>query len=239
MTARRAAALAALVIGLSAGLSAVSGFANSLNASSQPLTPYRTCIVTATPSSTTSVIDASVRQGSPTINFGTSTTNDVASGSSVNRRIYIKFDLAGCAPAIPSSATVRLATLRNYVSTLPSVCRTVDLFRVTASWTETGITWNNQPFGTSINNPSSGSRTDSYGVGTPVGCENRVAGYISGAIVTSDVAAYVAGSATNHGWMLRDDVEGSGTTRTSTYSAKNLGTLAQAPQLVVTYVTLP
>jgi hypothetical protein len=45
----------------------------------------------------------------------------------------------------------------------------------------------------------------------------------------------VAGAATNFGWMIRDDVEGSASARASTYSTKNLGTLAQSPQLVVTY----
>jgi hypothetical protein len=39
--------------------------------------------------------------------------------------------------------------------------------------------------------------------------------------------------------MLRDSSEGSATTYTNTFSAKNLGTVAQAPQLVVTYVTVP
>jgi hypothetical protein len=39
--------------------------------------------------------------------------------------------------------------------------------------------------------------------------------------------------------MLRDDVEGSVTARTQTYAAKNLGTASQAPQLVITYVTVP
>lgn len=239
MITHRAAAPVALVIGLIAGLSTVGGFSASLNASSQNLTPYRSCVVTATPSSTTAVIDSKVQQANATTNYGTLTTFDVSSRTSQNRRTYIKFDLGGCSPAIPSSATIRLATLRVYVTTLPSVCRTVDIFRVTASWAESTLTWNNQPFGTTINNPPTGSRTDSFNVGTPTGCENRVAGYTVGAVVTSDVAAFVAGSATNHGWMLRDDAEDSGTTRTSTYSAKNLGTLAQAPQLVVVYVTAP
>lgn len=245
MSAYRPAALAALAafaaigIGVALGLSTESGFSASLNADSENLTAYRTCVVTATPSSTSTVIDSKVQQANATTNYGTLTTFDVSSRSSQNRRTYIKFDLGGCTPSISASDTIRLATLRIYVSTLPAACRTVDIFRVTSSWTEAGLTWNNQPFGTTINNPASGSRTDSFNVGTPVGCENRVAGYVSGADVTSDVAAFAAGSATNHGWMLRDDVENSGTTRTSTYSAKNLGTLAQAPQLIVTYVTVP
>ena len=111
---------------------------------------------------------------------------------------------------------------------------------VTATWAEATITWNNQPFGTTLNNPPSGSRTDSFDIGTPVGCQNLTANaYIVGAIVTSDVATFVAGSATNFGWMLRDDVEASATARSSTYATKNLGTVNQAPQLVITYVTVP
>ncbi len=213
--------------------------AASLNATSARLTPYRVCVVTATPSSTTSVIDASVRQASATTNYGTSTTNDVASASSANRRLYLRFNLATCSPAIPASAVIRVATLRLYASTVATACRTLDIFRVTATWTESGATWNNQPFGTAINNPASGSRTDSFDVGTTTGCANIGTGYVTGADVTTDVAAFVSGSATNYGWMIRDDSEGSATARTTTSSAKDLGTLARAPQLIVAYVAVP
>jgi len=65
MSANHAMALGALLIGLGAGLSASGGFAASLTASSEALTPYRTCVVTATPSSTTLVIDAVVGQSNP------------------------------------------------------------------------------------------------------------------------------------------------------------------------------
>jgi hypothetical protein len=126
-----------------------------------------------------------------------------------------------------------------YVSALPTACRTLDLFRVTATWTESAVTWNNQPFGTTLNNPPTANRSGSFDVGTPGGCQNRVAGFITGGVVTTDVAAWVAGSASNFGWMVRDDVESSGTARTSTFSAKDLGTAAQAPELVITYVTMP
>ena len=229
----------ALMLGTALGATATIGNAATLNLSSQQLTPTRTCVVTATPSGTTSVIDASVRQATASTNYGTSTTNDVASATSSNRRLYIKFDLSGCVPTIATGATVRVATLRMYMSALPAACRTLDLFRVAATWSESLLTWTNQPFGTALNNPATSSRTDSFDVGTPTGCQNRSAGYVSGADVTTDVAAFVAGSATNNGWMIRDDTESSTTARTTTFSAKNLGTLAQAPQLVVTYVTVP
>jgi hypothetical protein len=232
--------LALVVAPLVCALAVQAGLAAGLNLTSQALTPYRTCVITATPAATTAVIDASVRQGSPATNFGTATTNNVATGNAVNRRLYIRFDLSLCTPAIPATATVRLATLRMFATGLPTSCRTVDAFRVTAAWTEAGITWNNQPFGTAINNPVSGSASDTFAIGTPVACQNATANaYIVGAIMTGDVAAFVAGTATNFGWMLRDDVEGSASVLTSTFSAKNLGTASQAPQLAVTYVTVP
>jgi hypothetical protein len=216
------------------------GFAAGLGLTSQPLTSYRTCAITATPSSTTAVTDASVRQASPATNFGTVTTNNVATAAAANRRLYVYFNIAQCSPSIPSTATIRLATLRLYLSALPASCRTIDIFRATASWGEATITWNSQPFGTALNNPAGATASDTFTAGTPAGCQNQVAGaYTVGANPTSDVAAFVAGTATNYGWMLRDDVEGSATAYTQTLSAKNLGTLAQAPQLLITWVAVP
>jgi hypothetical protein len=217
----------------------LAGSAASLSLTSENLTPYRTCTITATPATTTAVTDTTARQGSATNNFGTVATLNVIS-SSLNQRTYLKFDLTACSPAIPSSATVRLATLRLYMSAVPAVCRVLDIFPVTATWGETTLTWNNQPFGTTINNPATGSRTGTFSVGTPVGCQNQATGaYVVGGTVTSDVATFVAGSATNFGWMIRDDTEGSATTRTTTFSSKEQGTVAQEPQLVITYVTVP
>jgi hypothetical protein len=229
-----------LVLALTAVVGTSSASAASLTLTSQALTPYRTCTITATPATTTAVADATVRQGSATSNFGTLTSTNVSSGSGINQRAYLRFDLTTCSPAIPTSAVVRLATLRLYLTAVPAACRTIDAFAATASWTETGITWNNQPFGTTINNPPSASRSGSFTVGTPAGCQNQATGaYLVGGTVTSDVAAFVASSATNFGWMLRDDAEGSATTRTVTFSSKELATVGQAPQLVVTYVTVP
>jgi hypothetical protein len=235
--ARLAALVGLVLLGVTG---AHAGLAASLSLTSQALTPYSTCVISG-PGTTTAVADASVRQGSATSNFGTVTTNNIASQSgSLNRRLYIRFDLTQCSPAIPSTATIRLATLRMFVSALPAACRTVDVFRVNATWTEAAITWNNQPFGTSINNPASGSAVDTFGVGTPVGCENRTANvYTTGGVVTSNVASFVAGTLANFGWMLRDDVEGSTTASSQTYSAKDLATPARAPQLVITYVVVP
>src|SRR6185312_10432736 len=92
-----------LAVGAILGLavSASSASAASLALTSQNLTPYRTCLISGTPTTTTAVADASVRQASATSNFGTQTTNDVASATLANRRLYVRFDLTVCAPAIP------------------------------------------------------------------------------------------------------------------------------------------
>ena len=231
---------AAAGIGVLLGLGLMAGSAASLSLTSQNFTPYRTCTITATPATTTAVADTTARQGSPTTNFGALTTLTVSSASGANQRIYVRFDLTTCSPAIPASATVRLATLRLYMTAVPAACRVYDLFPATVSWVETSLTWNNQPFGSTINNPPTGSRTGTFSVGTPAGCQNQATGaYLIGGTVTADVATFVAGTATNFGWMIRDDTEGSATTRTATFSAKELGTVAQEPQLVITYVTVP
>ena len=231
---------AAVGIGVLLGLGLMAGSAASLSLTSQNFTPYRTCTITATPATTTAVADTTARQGSPTTNFGALTTLTVSSASGANQRIYVRFDLTTCSPAIPASATVRLATLRVYMTAVPAACRVYDLFPATVSWVETSLTWNNQPFGSTINNPPTGSRTGTFSVGTPAGCQNQPTGaYVIGGTVTADVATFVAGTATNVGWMIRDDTEGSATTRTATFSAKELGTVAQEPQLVITYVTVP
>jgi hypothetical protein len=226
-------------VGILFGVGMVRGSAASLSLTSQNFTPYRTCTVTATPVATTAVADTTARQATPTTNFGALTTLTVSSGNAVNQRTYVRFDLTVCTPAIPASANVRLATLRLYMTALPAACRVLDIFRVTAAWGETTMTWTNQPFGAAINNPPTASRSGTFSVGTPAGCQNLAAGYVVGGTVTTDVAAFVAGGATNFGWMIRDDTEGSATTRTATFSAKELGTIAQEPQLVVTYVVVP
>jgi hypothetical protein len=235
----RRGVLPALAIGIAWGAHVAIGYAAALTVTSQNLTPVRTCVITATPATTATEIDATVKQGSPTTNSGTATTVTVQSGSGANNRLYLQLSLGTCSPAIPASATVRLATLRLYVSARSALCRTLDIFPVTASWAETTITWNLQPFGTTLNNPPTASRTASFNVGNVAGCQNLALGYATGSTVTADVQRYVAGSATNFGWMIRDDTEGSATTYTETFSAKELGTPAQEPQLVISYVDVP
>jgi hypothetical protein len=209
-------------------------FAATLSVTSRGLTVYRTCLLTATAAGSTAVFDAWVNQNTPTAT-GAVTSLNVASQTGQNQRAYLRFDITKCNPAMPSSAAVKLATLRLYGGAPPAACRTHDLFTVASAWNETTITWNNQPFGATINNPVQSQRKSTMAIGTPVGCQNTAGGYGTGWDVTSDVQAFVSGTATNNGWMIRDDVEGSATARLEQYGSKNTAGVAVAPQLLVTY----
>ena len=233
-TARRSLALSLAILAVAVG-GAGTVMAATLSLTSKTLTVYRTCTLTATPSTSTAESDAFVNQASANSTNGTGATMDIQSSNAANRRIYIRFDLTKCRTAIPAAASVKSATLRLYVSAIPAVCRTEDIFRVTASWSETTITWNNQPFGTSVNNPPTAQRTSAITIGGAP-CQNTATGtYVNGWDVTADLAAFVAGSATNYGWMLRDDTENSASARLARFSTREANVLAQSPQLIVSY----
>jgi 2',3'-cyclic-nucleotide 2'-phosphodiesterase (5'-nucleotidase family) len=91
------------------------------------------------------VADAQVASGNPTTNSGTSTNLFIQSSSTNafgNERAWLKFDLSG----IPAGSTITAASLQlwNYKSTgaaLPVEVRSA----TDDTWTETGVTWNNQP----------------------------------------------------------------------------------------------
>lgn len=209
--------------------------AASLSLASQNLTPVRTCILSGYPKADTGEIDAMVEQTNAGTNYGGNAAIDVESHTTTNIRTYIEFLVTGCTPAIPSTATVLAATLRLYATGVPNaVCRSEDIFPVTATWTETGITWTNQPFGTTLNNPASGY-TAQLQVGTTC-TTNKAAGYVTGWAVTKDVQKFVAGSATNYGWMIRDDAEGAGAAYTTTYEAKDGSSATEDPQLTISYI---
>lgn len=224
-------AILAMVAG--AATTGTTGLASSLPLTSAKLTMLRTCVLTGYPNTSTAVVDAEVRQSSATSNFGTAVSTFVATASGSNRRTYVKFDLSRCSPAIPTTATVKTATLRVYGSTLPLACRSNDLFKVTATWAEGTVTWNNQPFGTTLNNPPQAQRSAVANLGAAP-CALTIVGYTTWT-VTADVQGFATTPATNFGWMIRDDVESAATARTATYATKNASVLSTSPQLVVNY----
>jgi hypothetical protein len=163
---------------------------------------------------------------------------NVASSTAANGRVYLKFDLTACQPGIANTAIVRLATLRLFASTLPTDCRTYDIFSATSSWSEGTITWNSQPFGTALNNPPAGSRSTSFTLGSNGSCQFQNESGSLTATLTSDVQSFISASTANLGWMMRDDAEDSTVSEIGTLTAKEAGVIAEAPQLIVTYVVV-
>jgi hypothetical protein len=213
------------------------GYASSISVASANLTVFATCTLSGTTGASASVRDSFVDENAPTTTNGGAATMNSQSRNNRNRRSYVSFDLTTCAPNVPSSAIVTSATLRLWVTAVPvATCRTEDVFAVTSAWTQSAITWNNQPFGTAINSPASGTRTDSITVGSGAGCTIGSAAQYVPWNVTTNVANFVSGGATNFGWMIRDDAEGAnGSGFTVTFSTSDAASVPQAPQLVVTY----
>jgi hypothetical protein len=89
------------------------------------------------PSTFAPVADAYTLSTNPTQNYGSASVLNIRDSSSPYYRTYLKFDVSGL------SGTVMSAILRLWVSDT-----SVDYGQVGSvsnSWTETGLTWNNQP----------------------------------------------------------------------------------------------
>ncbi len=114
-------------------------------------------------------------------------------------------------PALPAGCALTAATLRLRTTTARTG-RTYRAYQVAAAWTETGVTWTNQPAttGTAVTAPTA-------------------SGWVSWT-VTVEVQAMYAGS--NFGFLIRDAAESTSTTFTNIYSSR---TGTYPPQLVITW----
>ena len=162
--------------------------------------------------------DSYVNEASAGSNFGTATNLDVRSSSAGDRRTFVQFSLTGC--SIPATALVTAASLKLFMFAAPTATRTYDAHRVSASWTETGITWTNQP-------AVAATATASVATGTT---SNVTLTWV----VTSDVQAFLGGTA-NNGWRIKDLTENSATARTGQFRSAEFGTASQRPILEITY----
>ncbi len=164
--------------------------------------------------------DATVLQGYPSLNAGTTTDMWAGyDGSDTNAKIVrslIKCSIA----SLPSNATITKATLKVYLVTswdFPNSSRTITAYRITSNWSESSVTWNNSP-----------------GYGNAYGSRSIVHGdwgwYEFD--VTNLVKAWYDGTYTNYGIMLRGP-------EVSGYNAswRGFGTRESSyrPQLVVEY----
>jgi hypothetical protein len=164
----------------------------------------------------TATKDAYVDQGQPAANFGSGNTLSVES-SAVNlisllgnRRTLVQFSL----PSLPQFCSVTSATL-TLQATSAANGRTIQAFQANGSWTETGVTWNNQPA------TSGSAATSASGSGARTWT------------VTSQVQGMYSG--TNNGFLLKDSSEGAALPQTQTYQSREGTPDSQDPQLSITF----
>src|SRR5438093_6207182 len=170
--------------------------------------------------------DSWIDQGAQTTNKGADSHMHVLSTVKKLRRGVIQFDLS----SIPACASVTSATLRISIEVAGNASRTYGAHRVTASWTETGVTWlrrNSTPtLWTSAGGDFVAAPTDTVPTGTTkdVFLEWNV---------TPDVAAYISGAAGNFGWLVKDEAENVGNIEFLLRNREDGD--GPTPELVVTY----
>jgi len=88
--------------------------------------------------------DAFIHEGNPNTNYGTDVDLEVQSYSTRAIRLLVEFDIS----SIPQNAYITSATLKLYYYACTAgfdSSRTYRVQRITSSWEETIVTWNNQP----------------------------------------------------------------------------------------------
>ncbi len=136
----------------------------------------------------TSNADSYIQSSTPTSNYGTSTKLKVDPKTVSAKRTLLSFDLS----SIPSGQVIVQAILSLYLTIPPSTSRVLEIHRVTANWTELGVTWNNQP--SLLTTPTS---TNASGTN---------ATWISW-IVTTDIALGYANPSQWFGFTIKDSQE--------------------------------
>ncbi|MBN1261058.1 MAG: DNRLRE domain-containing protein [Anaerolineae bacterium] len=175
------------------------------------------------PANLEATTDATVLQGVANTNFGNTTDMwvgyDHCDGGLVSRSL-VKFDVS----AIPAGAQISGATFSVYLINSCDIgerTHTLRSYRVTGSWSESTVTWNNQP-----------SVGESYG---SVAVPSLSWGWYS-LNVTNLVKGWVNGAYTNYGLALRsNESSGNDSARLGFATSEYAG---REPNIVITYTTV-
>jgi predicted outer membrane repeat protein len=127
--------------------------------------------------------DSWVSQGGPSNNFGTDSTLKVRTNSGYNSRALLRFPL----PRLPNGCTTIASAVLRLEASSAKDGRTLEALQIASSWTEGGVTWNNQP---AVTGPAAG---------TPSG-----EGQLQWDVTEQTLGLYVSG---NHGFLIRDAAE--------------------------------
>ena len=215
-----------------ATLSSFNGFppVSAIDAVSPAVQSTAPLALTATASDPVSVntavaaaaMDAQVVEGYPTSNYGTKTylyTQSATTGSYLDERSWLQFNLSGL---IPAGAQVTAARLKLYCWKAGSANMAASVHSVNDdTWTETGLTWNSQPaIGAAID-----SKTLSAGA----------TGLWYSWDVTSFVQTQTGSSDTTISLVVKPQTEGSATALTYGFDSREYATTSMRPVLEVDY----
>jgi hypothetical protein len=160
-------------------------------------------------------------------NHGAATTLQVQSRTNQAQRTLILFDLS-----IVPNAGIKTATLTLNMVSAPSNARTYSANLVTSFWNEPDVTWTNRvattPWGAAggdfDNTVSSNAAIPAAPALAPVSWN-----------VTTMLQTWYNGTA-NYGFLVKDNAEGGGTTRTTQFSSKEDATATNRPKLTLTFL---
>jgi hypothetical protein len=157
-----------------------------------------------------SVADSWISQSSPSTNYGTDSIVKVDSKAGSNARALFRFDM----PAIPAGCEVVQATLRLHAGSYKDG-RTLQAMRLSSAWTESGVTWSNQP------------ATSGVAATTVSG---NVAAYREWTVTSQTAAMYTSG---NYGFLIRDASENGGGAEHGFHAREKIPD--KTPELVITF----
>lgn len=193
----------------------------------------------------TAGIDTTLRQFSPTFNFGALTV--ISAGwdttSSANRRALIKFDLS----SLPVGAIISSAILTlNCNAELAATDTNFSFYRSLVDWFEgthtngapgageDGSTWNLRNANGSVAWGAVGGLSGTDFAASPTATTLVTGTGFFSWDVTADVRLFVYGTQPNYGWWFRSAIE-SGTLGQKTFDSSDSATAGNRPKLVITY----
>ena len=131
--------------------------------------------------------DSYVNEAGGDNNYGLSHSLRVESDNSNTQRTFLKFDLS----SIPTGSTINSATLYLYqYKAAGDSIRAYEIRKISNTWSESTITWNNQPGYFGVTSTTNVNTNDGWKTWN----------------VKSDVQSFVSGSP-NNGWVIKDGTE--------------------------------
>ncbi len=152
-------------------------------------------------------------------NYGSDTSLYSQQRTSQARRALIQFGLS----AIPSGSVINSATLEMY-ATSATGSNTIELHRITSSWSEGSVTWESQPsFDSSATSTLSGINSTGWKVWD----------------VKSLIEGYLSGTFTNCGFLLKSQTETGAQLISTTFASRENSNTSQRPVLRINYTPPP